>query len=205
MIYENFFKAATGFEPFPFQLAFHHRDRTLKTHTLTAPTGLGKTETIVCDWLYGILHDRKSTPTRLILMLPMRSLTHQTKERVDVMLQRFPNRDISTHLLVGGTGAPLDREWLDCVDRPCIIVGTQDQILSRQLYRGYGSSRWEWAMHGALLNNDARIVCDETQLMGVGYRTAVILQSLRQDHSELILCCRVSNSFSFRLTLLFAL
>ncbi|MEB3295187.1 MAG: DEAD/DEAH box helicase [Synechococcales bacterium] len=201
--YEAFFNAITGFAPFPYQSAFHRRDRTHPTCTLSAPTGLGKTEAITVDWLYGILYDRSNTPTRLVITLPMRSLTHQTATRVQGILkklsdherfgnERFGNK-IDVYVLVGGTGAPPDRTWLNNIDRPCIIIGTQDQILSRQLFRGYGCSRWEWPLHGALLNNDVRIVADETQLMGVGYRTTALLQKMRQEqgtygHSELILC-----------------
>jgi CRISPR-associated endonuclease/helicase Cas3 len=194
--YEAFFASATGFAPFPYQVAFHNRDRTQPTCTLSAPTGLGKTEAIAVDWLHGICYDRANTPLRLVITLPMRSLTHQTAARVKGLLARLEHadiRDIGVHVLVGGTGAPPDRTWLDSIDRPCIILGTQDQILSRQLFRGYGCSRWEWPIHGALLNNDVRIVADETQLMGVGYRTTALLQKLRESHgtygrSELILC-----------------
>jgi CRISPR-associated endonuclease/helicase Cas3 len=196
--YETFFAAATGFAPFPYQSAFHRRDRTHPTCTLSAPTGLGKTEAITVDWLYGIIHDRANTPTRLVITLPMRSLTHQTATRVKGILTRLSNskilgNEIGVHVLVGGTGAPPDHTWLDNIDRPCIIIGTQDQILSRQLFRGYGCSRWEWPVHGALLNNDVCIVADETQLMGVGYSTTAWLQKFRKEsgtygHSELILC-----------------
>jgi CRISPR-associated endonuclease/helicase Cas3 len=193
--YETFFAAATGFAPFPYQSAFHRRDRTHPTCTLSAPTGLGKTEAIAVDWLYGIIHDRANIPTRLVITLPMRSLTHQTATRIKGILSNSEilENEIGVHILVGGTGAPPDRTWLDNIDRPCIIIGTQDQILSRQLFRGYGCSRWEWPVHSALLNNDVRIVADETQLMGVGYSTTAWLQKFRQDsgtygRSELILC-----------------
>lgn len=193
MQYCDFFRLATGFDPFPFQVDFHNRDRTISTHTLTAPTGLGKTECLVVDWLYGTLYDAKNTPVRLVLCLPMRSLTHQTRKRVEAIVQRLDRTDIKIHALVGGTGTVMDRNWLDAIDRPCIILGTQDQILSRQLFRGYACSQWQWAIHGALLNNDVRIVMDETQLMGVGYLTAIVLQQLRLEkrcygRSELILC-----------------
>ncbi|MCY0896166.1 MAG: DEAD/DEAH box helicase, partial [Alicyclobacillaceae bacterium] len=35
-----------------------------------------------------------------------------------------------------------------------ILVGTQDQLLSRALFRGYGLSRSRWPMHAAYVNND---------------------------------------------------
>jgi len=201
--YREFFSLATGFDPFPFQVNFHKRDRSISTYTLTAPTGLGKTECLVVDWLHGILYDRQNTPTRLVFCLPMRSLTHQTGKRVETILKRLNHTKITVHSLVGGTGTLMDREWLDAIDRPCIVLGTQDQILSRQLFRGYACSRWEWAIHGALLNNDVRIVMDETQLMGIGYLTSLILQQQRLEkgcygRSELILCSATLDTAPMR-------
>lgn len=194
MNYPDFFIQATGFPPFPFQVRYQARDRQFTTHTLIAPTGLGKTECVTVDWLYGILYERPITPTRLVISLPMRSLTHQTYERVQGILARISQAsDISLHKLVGGTGESIDRDWLDCIDRPAIIIGTQDQILSRQLCKAYAASRWEWPVHAALLNNDVRIIIDETQLQGVGYQTAFLLQKFALEQGtiglrELILC-----------------
>jgi CRISPR-associated endonuclease/helicase Cas3 len=64
------------------------------------------------------------------------------------------------------------RAWDLSPERPCILIGTQDMLLSRALNRGYGMSRYRWPMHFALLNNDALWVLDETQLMGVGVETS---------------------------------
>ena len=192
--YEQFFKLATGFEPYPYQLKFHQRDTTNTIETLIAPTGLGKTECVAVDWLWGIYQDRTNTPSRLVISLPMRTLTHQTYDRVDKILKRLQlDTEVSLHKLVGGTGEIMDRSWCNYIDRPSIIIGTQDQIISRQLFKGYATSRWEWSIHAALLNNDVRIVVDETQLQGVGYRTSILLQKFAADYGhfgrrELVLC-----------------
>jgi CRISPR-associated endonuclease/helicase Cas3 len=192
--YEKFFKSGTGFEPYPYQLKFHQRQRTDKIHTLIAPTGLGKTECFTIDWLWGISQDRSNTPSRLVISLPMRTLTHQTFDRVGKILQRLQlDTEVTIHKLVGGTGETMDRSWCNYIDRPSIIIGTQDQILSRQLFKGYATSRWEWSVHAALLNNDVRIIVDETQLQGVGYRTSILLQKFAIDSGhfgrrELVLC-----------------
>src|SRR5208282_199110 len=72
-------------------------------------------------------------------------------------------------VLMGGEELePAKREWDLYPERPCILIGTQDMLLSRALNRGYGMSRYRWPMHFGLLNNDAVWVLDETQLMGVG-------------------------------------
>ncbi len=193
-IYEQFFKLATGFEPYPYQIDFQLRDRKYRIHTLIAPTGLGKTECFTLDWLWGIYQDRANTPSRLVILLPMRTLTHQTFDRVSKILKQLQlDADVSCHKLVGGTGEPMDRSWCNCIDRPSIIIGTQDQILSRQLFKGYATSRWEWSVHAALLNNDVRIVVDETQLQGIGYKTSILLQKFAAESGyfgkrELVLC-----------------
>jgi CRISPR-associated endonuclease/helicase Cas3 len=196
--YEDFFEAANGFKPYPYQYQFHQRDRHYAIHTLIAPTGLGKTECFAVDWLWGICHDRSNTPSRLVISLPMRTLTHQTFDRVSKILQELKQKlnldtQVSCHKLVGGTGEVMDRSWCNYIDRPAIIIGTQDQILSRQLFKGYATSRWEWPIHAALLNNDVRIVVDETQLQGVGYQTSILLQKFAADSGhfgrrELVLC-----------------
>jgi CRISPR-associated endonuclease/helicase Cas3 len=192
--YEVFFEAANGFQPYPYQYQFHKRDRNQAIHTLIAPTGLGKTECFTVDWLWGICHDRANTPSRLVISLPMRTLTHQTFDRVSKILKKLNlDKEVSCHKLVGGTGEIMDRSWCNYIDRPSIIIGTQDQILSRQLFKGYATSRWEWPVHAALLNNDVRIVVDETQLQGVGYQTSILLQKFaaKSGHfgrRELVLC-----------------
>jgi CRISPR-associated endonuclease/helicase Cas3 len=192
--YEDFFEAANGFKPYPYQHRFHQRDRNHEIHTLIAPTGLGKTECFTVDWLWGICHDRANTPSRLVISLPMRTLTQQTFDRVSKILEKLDlGGTVSCHKLVGGTGEVMDRSWCNHIDRPSIIIGTQDQILSRQLFKGYATSRWEWPIHAALLNNDVRIVVDETQLQGVGYKTSILLRkhAAKSGHfgkRELVLC-----------------
>src|ERR1017187_5553168 len=71
------------------------------------------------------------------------------------------------------------REWDLYPERPCILIGTQDMLLSRALNRGYGMSRYRLPMHFAFLNNDAVWVLDETQLMGVGFETSAQLDGFR--------------------------
>jgi CRISPR-associated endonuclease/helicase Cas3 len=60
-----------------------------------------------------------------------------------------------------------------------ILVGTQDQLLSRALFRGYGLSRSRWPMHAAFVNNDCLWVVDEPQLMSTGLATTAQLQAFR--------------------------
>ncbi|HAB15178.1 MAG TPA: helicase-related protein [Verrucomicrobiota bacterium] len=80
-------------------------------------------------------------------------------------------------ILMGGEDG--DREWDIYPERPAILIGTQDMLLSRALNRGYGMSRYRWPMHFGLLNNDCLWVMDETQLMGPGLSTACQLEAFR--------------------------
>jgi CRISPR-associated endonuclease/helicase Cas3 len=76
------------------------------------------------------------------------------------------------------------REWDLYPERPGILIGTQDMLLSRALNRGYGMSRYRWPMHFGLLNNDALWVLDETQLMGVGVETSAQLDGFRHKTGD---------------------
>ncbi len=73
------------------------------------------------------------------------------------------------------------RDWDLYPEKPAILIGTQDMLLSRALNRGYGMSRYRWPMHFGLLNNDCLWVLDETQLMGVGLETSAQLDGFRHD------------------------
>ena len=70
--------------------------------------------------------------------------------------------------------------WLDSPNRPAVVIGTQDMLLSRALMRGYASSRAIWPMEFALLHLDAQWVFDEVQLMGAGRATSAQLEAFRR-------------------------
>jgi CRISPR-associated endonuclease/helicase Cas3 len=92
--------------------------------------------------------------------------------------------DHSPVTLMGGeapSASPTARDWHLYPERPAILIGTQDMLLSRALNRGYGMSRATWSMHFALLNNDALWLLDETQLMGAGLPTSAQLEAFRNQ------------------------
>lgn len=97
---------------------------------------------------------------------------------------------IPVHVLRGGQ---IDNDYADALAAEAVIVGTLDQVVSRQLMRGYCCSPWSWPRHFAALNNDVRVVVVETQLQGAAVRTAIRLQELHQELGgpaprELVLC-----------------
>jgi len=172
------FRIATGaFTPYGWQL---HVALDGFPDVLAVPTGLGKTEVAIA-WAWRLLVDKKPEPLHLVVCLPMRSLVTQTVQRLkacfDALNARKPEIDVAVHQLMGGA---IDDDWVGQVDKPWVLVGTQDQLLSRALNRGYAMSRFEWPVHFGLLNNDCRWIIDEVQLMGPGLWTTSQLDWMRR-------------------------
>ena len=171
------------------------RGTSCESRLIDIPTGLGKTAAVILAWLWNRVHLRKPEwPRRLVYCLPMRTLVEQTEKEVRTWLLRLARRHtkprdgsqlrwLALHspiILMGGEElTKTKREWDIHPERPSILIGTQDMLLSRALNRGYGMSRYRWPMHFGLLNNDCLWVMDETQLMGPGLGTACQLEAFR--------------------------
>lgn len=150
---------------------------------LDVPTGCGKTLAAVLPWVWrGLLHPdkavRQATPRRLVVVLPMRTLVEQTADVAETWLRRLA-LDVPVVRLLGGDSAS-DGSWRLHPERRAVLVGTQDMVLSRSLLRGYGCSRYSWAVDAGLLNNDCAYVFDEVQLAGPALPTGRQLQGLRE-------------------------
>ena len=176
----DFFARATGNQPYPYQakLAEEADVPTL----LRIPTGAGKTEAAVLGWLYRRFYHpdqavRDSTSRRLVYCLPMRTLVEQTVDRLDTWLKNLDmGSEVGVVTLMGGE--PRNQWYLE-PEKPYIVVGTQDMLLSRALNRGYGNSPFMWPVEYGLLNNDCLWVMDEVQLMNNGLPTSTQLAGLR--------------------------
>ena len=188
----NFYREASGFEPYPYQSQLAE---TGLPELLEVPTGLGKTEAVVMAWLYRrFIHPdpavRLATPRWLVYALPMRTLVEQTTGRIDQLLQRLQATDAGpglprhAHSIMGGDlpdGARWsDHSWRLHPEQPAIFVGTVDMLLSRALNRGYADGRFNWPISFGMFNNDCQWIFDETQLMGVAIPTSRQLQSFRE-------------------------
>ncbi len=176
--FKEFFELATnGFAPYGWQLQVAIDGL---PDVLLVPAGLGKTE-VALAWAWRLLVDEKSEPRHLVICLPMRSLVTQTVQRLKTYFEaleaRKPEIAVAVHQLMGGA---IDDEWVGQADKPWVLVGTQDQLLSRALNRGYAMSRFEWPVHFGLLNNDCRWLIDEVQLMGPGLWTTSQLDWMRR-------------------------
>ena len=94
----------------------------------------------------------------------MRTLVEQTRDSVQLWLHdlqasfgsddRTDNDGLrwlsarSPVILMGGRETDLNtRAWDIWPEKPCILIGTQDMLLSRALNRGYAMSRYRWPVH----------------------------------------------------------
>ena len=197
--FDYFFAAATGYERFEYQRRLAEGDGEAYERSLliSVPTGMGKTAAVVLAWLWNRVghpeqNHRNRWPRRLVYCLPMRTLVKQTQGHVANWLSNLAGKCPSPELeylrlrspviLMGGEDEERSKaDWDLWPEKPCILIGTQDMLLSRSLNRGYGMSRYRWPMHFGLLNNDCLWVMDEVQLMGPGLWTSGQLDWMRGE------------------------
>jgi len=181
MQFSEFFMKATGASPYPWQSRL--ATAPAWPDLLRIPTGAGKTGAILAwAWRrkYGGDVLRSQTGMRLVYVLPQRALVSQTADTARTWLSRLRlEGEIGLSVLMGGS---VDHAWDLEPDKPWILIGTQDQILSRALNRGYGGvSRFRWPLQFAMLHNDVQWIVDEVQLFGDGLATTAQLQAFREQ------------------------
>jgi CRISPR-associated endonuclease/helicase Cas3 len=162
---------------------------TCRDRLIRIPTGSGKTEGVLAAWgFHRLQRSDDQWPRRLVWCLPMRVLVEQTVQVACQLAEHIPDGHRPTvHVAMGGEDAD---EWYLYPERPAIIIGTQDMLLSRALNRGYASARARWPMEFGLLNHDTLWVMDEVQLMDVGLATSGQLQAFREeDHGKRLRPC----------------
>lgn len=180
MNFVEFYKTATGYHPYPYQVRLAEEPW---PDLIDIPTGLGKTGAMALAWLYRRYRGDETAPMRLIWCLPMRTLVEQTCDVVAQWIQKlrpvFEEAGQKLPVAEKMMGGAQQVSWAATPECPAVLVGTQDMLLSRALMRGYGMSRYAWPMHFAWMHNDALWVFDETQLMGVAVETSAQLEAFR--------------------------
>jgi len=178
----NLFQTAMGLEitPYPYQAKLAEESW---PDIINVPTGMGKTACIILSWLFKRLQNDPETQRRLVYCLPMRVLVEQTAQNARYWIENLVDSGIisqskrpSIHVLMGGE---IDADWDRYPEQDAVLIGTQDQLLSRALNRGYAISRFRWPVQFGLLNNDCMWVMDEIQLMGTGLATTTQLHAFR--------------------------
>ncbi len=177
--FPDMFEKLTGHKPFSWQKELA-ADRACRDRLIRIPTGLGKTEGVLAAWMFHRLHDGDAGwPRRLVWCLPMRVLVEQTYDVACKLAKLIAEEHRpAVHVLMGGEDVG---EWFLYPERPAVIIGTQDMLLSRAMNRGYAGPRARWPMEFGLLNHDALWIMDEVQLMDVGLATSAQLQAFREE------------------------
>ncbi|MCC6222185.1 MAG: CRISPR-associated helicase Cas3' [Thermoleophilia bacterium] len=186
MSFDDVFSTATDFEsPYDWQRRLAMRETPARI--VAAPTGAGKTEAVLLDWLWRRLFhpdeaQRHRTPRRLLIALPMRVLVEQTLGRVRCVLERLDSagrlpHPIKVYPLMGGMA---DDSWTLEPERETVLVGTIDMLVSRALNRGFGRTRSAWPIDFGLANSDCLWVFDEVQLMDAAVATSCQLDAFRE-------------------------
>ncbi len=180
MSFRDFFFTATSHNPFRYQVELG--EEPLRSRVIRVPTGGGKTEAAIMPWLWKTETDSDNTPKRLVIFSPMRALVSQTVGRIEACLRNLGLSDKVALVELLGENPELrqrNRKWTEEPERPTILVGTVDLLLSAALNRGYAMSRFRWPVAFGLLHNSALWVVDEVQLMGSATSTFAQLEQFR--------------------------
>jgi CRISPR-associated endonuclease/helicase Cas3 len=182
----DFYRAAYGYDPFPWQARL--TDRVLAEGwptLLDLPTGTGKT-TALDVALYTLASAPLRMPRRTVLVVDRRIVVDQgavharkllaklraatqgplfaVAEALRATFGRAGHQDDPFAVAVMRGGAPRDDDWARWPDMPLLGVSTVDQVGSRLLFRGYGLSTSLAPIHAGLIGCDTLILLDEVHL-----------------------------------------
>ncbi len=166
--FEEFFRGVTGHEPYAYQLRVAEQLFQGRNVVLRAPTGSGKTWSVIAPFLFSAWQKR---PARLIYALPLRTLAQgvyadacDAASRLELPVQAQTDQrglETSAPYVTLQTGEQPDDRFFD---RGRIIVTTYDQLLSGLLGGPYGLSDRLHNINAAAAVG-ALVVFDEFHLM----------------------------------------
>ena len=166
--YRKFFRDATGRDAHEYQVKVAQQLVEGKNVVLRAPTGAGKTWSVLVPFFYP---DWQRRPARLIYALPLRTLAQgiyrearQTAQQlglpIEAQVDTRGREQVSPYVTLQTGEQPDDRFF----DRGRIIVTTYDQLLSGLLDQPYGLSERLHNINAAAVAG-ALVVFDEFHLM----------------------------------------
>ena len=158
--YQSFFERVNGFAPYKFQVAAANALATRRSLVVRAPTGAGKTLTILTPFFYPGWSPR---PTRLIYAVPLRTLAQGIyQEARNLAREAGENPD---EFVTMQTGEQPDDPFFTVGGRNRgVIITTYDQVLSGVLGGPYGLSPRLHNVNSAAMAG-ALVVFDEFHLM----------------------------------------
>ncbi len=130
---------------------------------------------------------QKSTPRRLIYLLPSDASASMLYETIHAMLQTAGIRcdgkpgGLGIQCIQPGKRTSTNgyREWYTYPEMDQMIFGTADFLISGALNRGYGVASTRWSMQFAMLNNDALWILDELNLWSRNLSSASAMEDFR--------------------------
>lgn len=155
LAYRAFYKRMTDNEPYSYQVQVARLLVEGRNVILRAPTGAGKTYAVVLPFLYS---EHQSRPSRLIYVLPLRTLAQGIYANVRQLFQRH---GLSPDGVTIQTGEQPDDPFFE---RGRVIVTTFDQLLSGLLAAPYGLSSRLHNVNAAAVAG-TMVVFDEFHLM----------------------------------------
>lgn len=142
--------------------------------------------------LLNVADDKPDAPTRLQVIAreqrrvepkqpdPLTPNDIALLQAVAARLRQFGGEK-ALHVSVLRGGMYRDGSWAESPTQPTICLSTVDQVGSRLLFRGYGVSPYQRAVHAGLVGNDALILVDEAHLSRPFLETLKAVEFYRSD------------------------
>lgn len=182
--FEGFYRALhPGRRPYGWQMRVTKElAEGLAWDALDAPTGAGKTTLIEC-FLFALacqpVDASRRLPLRLFWVVDRRAVVDQVFEHAKVVAEALEKASdglmkiTADHLWAFGERPVQLERWRGGIGRerqplfpnaPTVVCSTVDQVGSRLLFRGYGSSPRSRPFEAALVGTDSVIVLDEAHI-----------------------------------------
>jgi CRISPR-associated endonuclease/helicase Cas3 len=190
--FPKFYESLHGYEPFPWQRELVKRiisDPDGRWPSVLAlPTSAGKTSAIdVAVFLLALEADKpiaeRREAIRTFFVVDRRIVVDEAGEHARCIARKLNDAPADSTILrqvadqlrqFGGEkalhvsvlrgGMYRDGSWAEAPNQPTVCLSTVDQVGSRLLFRGYGVSPHQRAVHAGLVGNDSLIILDEAHL-----------------------------------------